>query len=125
MDVRDVVQGALAAEKLGKSGERYLLSGQWRSTENLANIVSQITGVARPRFVSPMWLAMVGAPFVTLWSRLLGKRPRYTLESLKVLQNHRLISHQKATRELGYKTRPIRQTVRDTIEWFRTANMLS
>jgi len=119
VDVRDVVQGAIAAEQRGRSGQRYLLTGQWRSVENLADIVTHLSGSVRPRFVAPLWLAMMGAPFVTLWSRLLKIRPRYTTESLHVLKNHRFVSHQKATEELDYQPRPIRETIKDTIEWFR------
>jgi dihydroflavonol-4-reductase len=37
---------------------------------------------------------------------------------------HRSISHEKATRELGYAPRPFEETVRDTMDWFRRAGML-
>jgi dihydroflavonol-4-reductase len=37
---------------------------------------------------------------------------------------HRHISHEKASRELGYQPRPFQETVRDTIEWFREAGKL-
>ncbi len=124
VDVRDVVQGALAAEKKGRMGERYLLTGHWLPLTDLGNIVAQVSGVRRPRFISPMWLAMTGAPFVTAFSRLTGKRPRFTLESLKVLRNHRHVSHQKAKDELGFSPRPTIETISDTVEWFKQAGVL-
>ncbi|MCP4675789.1 MAG: SDR family oxidoreductase [Deltaproteobacteria bacterium] len=124
VDVRDVVQGALAAEKKGRIGERYLLTGHWLSTAALGDLVEEVSGVKRPRFVSPMWLAMVGAPFVTAASRLTGKRPLYTLESLKVLRNHRHVSHQKATDELDFSPRPTLETIADTYEWFKQVGIL-
>lgn len=37
---------------------------------------------------------------------------------------HRHISHAKATAEPGYEPRPLRDTVRDTLEWFRGEGML-
>lgn len=124
VDVRDVVRGALAAEKKGRRGERYLLSGHWLSTAALGDVVEEVTGVKRPRFVSPMWLAIAGAPFVTAYSRLLRKRPRYTLESLQAIRNHRHVSHRKAREELGYSPRPIRATIADTVAWFRQSQIL-
>jgi dihydroflavonol-4-reductase len=124
VDVRDVASGALAAEKRGRSGERYLLTGHWLSTAALGDVVEEITGVERPRFVAPMWLAIAGAPFVTAWSHVTGKRPRYTLGSLAAIRNHRMVSHQKAREELGYSPRPLRATVADTVEWFRQSQIL-
>jgi len=124
VDVRDVVSGALAAEKKGRSGERYLLTGHWLSTAALGDVVEEVTGVKRPRFVAPMWLATVGAPFVTAFSRVMGKRPRYTLASLAAIRNHRHVSHGKARQELGYSPRPIRATIADTVEWFRRSRFL-
>jgi dihydroflavonol-4-reductase len=124
VDVRDVVQGALAAEARGQSGERYLLTGHWLSAVELGDVVQEVTGIPRPRFVAPMWLAVAGAPFVTAYSRLVGKRPRYTLDSLYAIRHHRYVSHQKAADELGYAPRPIHETIADTVEWFKRREML-
>ena len=52
-------------------------------------------------------------------------RPLFTSRSLHALRNHQLVSHAKATRELGYEPRPLRQTIIDTYEWFREAGRLS
>jgi dihydroflavonol-4-reductase len=124
VDVRDVVQGALVAEKKGRTGERYLLTGHWLSAVALGDVVEEVTGVRRPRFVAPMWLAAAGAPFVAGFARLTGRRPRYTLDSLRAIRNHRYVSHQKAGEELGYSPRPIRETIADTVEWFERSGML-
>ena len=120
VDVRDVVQGALAAEQRGRRGERYLLSGTWLSVKDLAALVEEITGIGAPWFTAPMWLAHAGLPFMGVLSRLKKTEPLYTKESLHALQNHRYISHQKATRELGYASRPLRETLKDALEWFQT-----
>ncbi len=124
VDVRDIVHGALQAEKLGRTGEKYLLSGEWRPFIDLAKCAQEVSGVQAPSFVSPMWLARIGAPFVENYARLLRKDPRYTSVSLRAIRNHRYISHEKATQELGYNPRPLIDTVRDTYEWFKTAGML-
>jgi dihydroflavonol-4-reductase len=125
VDVRDVAAAALAAEEKGRSGENYLISGQWRSMEELADLAEAITGVRRPRMVSPIWLARAGAPFQTAFNRARGKRPLYTGESLSALQANRAISHEKASRDLGHAPRPLEDTVRDIYEWFEQAGMLA
>lgn len=117
VDVNDVVQGALAAEKKGATGRRYILSGHYISVPELAELVEQITGVPRPRFTTPMWLARFGAPFVVGFSRLTGGRPKYTPASLKILTGNGKMSHDRATRELGFVPRPLRQTVAAALNW--------
>lgn len=125
VDVRDVVAGALAAEERGRTGENYLLGGQFRPVKDIAVEVSKVTGAPVPRFVSPLWLAALGAPFAEAWSRMTGGFPLFTRESLKALRGNQHVSSAKAQRELGYAARPFEETIRDTLHWFREAGMLS
>jgi len=118
VDVRDVVGGALRAEERAPAGAKYILSGHWVSLREMARQVARITGVAAPGFVCPMWLARVGAPFITTFDRLAGRRPLYTSASLQALRDNRDISHQRATRELDYHPRPFKETLIDTLRWF-------
>lgn len=124
VDVRDVVSGALAAERLGARGGRYILSGRWASLEGLAAMVARVEGARPPRLVCPMWLARAGAPLALAWSRLSGTRPLFTPAALHALRNHRRVSHERAARELGWAPRPLEETVADTFEWFRRAKLL-
>jgi len=125
VDVRDVVSGAMAAAAKAPRGERYLLSGEHRSVRDLAALVGDITGVRPPRLVSPMWLARVGAPFATTFARVAGRQPLFTSHSLHALRNHQLVSHDKATRELGYRPRPLVETLTAAYDWFRQAGALA
>jgi dihydroflavonol-4-reductase len=118
VDVRDVVAGAMLAEAGAPRGAGYLLSGHWVSLCDIAAGVAEITGVPATKFVFPLWLARLGAPIIKGISRLQGKRPLYTDVSLRALKSNRHISHEKATRELGYKPRPFRETLADTLRWF-------
>jgi dihydroflavonol-4-reductase len=71
-----------------------------------------------------MWLARASAPFATGWARLTGRRARLTAESLHALRNHQRVSHDKATRELGYQPRPLEDTVASTFAWFKEAQIV-
>ena len=125
VDVRDVCDGAMAAEERGRTGERYLLAGHWRSLRDLARVGEAAGGARPPRFDAPMWLARVGAPFVTGWSRVSRTQPLYTSEALVALRANRNISHAKASRELGYEPRPIEVSIADTLRWFRERGQLA
>jgi dihydroflavonol-4-reductase len=123
VDVRDVVAGLLAAAEHGRTGERYLLTGEWAPVKQVAAFVHEATGVKLPG-TSPMWAARMGAPFFQAWGRLRRREPLYTGESLRALRWNPAVSHDKAARELGFAPRPLRDTVVDSVAWFREAEML-
>jgi dihydroflavonol-4-reductase len=124
VDVRDIVHGALQAEGRAEAGERYLLSGNWLPVSDLARLVEEVAGRRVRRFVFPLWLARTGVPFVSLLASLRKTEPLFTGESLHALRNHRYVSHEKASRELGYRPRPLPVTIRDTFSWFEERGYL-
>jgi dihydroflavonol-4-reductase len=124
VDVRDVVEGALAAERLGRRGERYILSGTRLSLVELAQRWATVTGRPAPRFAVPMGLARLAAPFAPAWARWRGQRPLFTPESLRVLRTQPPASRRKAEDELGYRPRPNDETLRDTCAWMKTQGWL-
>jgi len=124
VDVRDVIQGAIQAEKIATSGADYLLSGHWASLCDVAAMVNDTAGRGIPKFVCPLWLAGIGAPFATAYALVRKKRPLFTRFSIKTVRNSRHVSHEKATRELGYQPRPLQNSVEDTLKWFCEAGKL-
>lgn len=121
VDSRDVAAGAIAASEMGRPGERYLLAGHHLSLAALAQLASEITGAPPPRFELPVWLARAGLPFAALVSAISGAEPKFTRASLRAVTQHQQISHAKASNELGYTPRPIRETIMDTYRWFEEA----
>lgn len=118
VDVRDVVEGAMQAERLGRSGSRYILSGHWRSLRELARIAAEITGKSAPRFVVPIWLAELFQPVMARLAKINGSQPIYTVAMLNALRSNRRVSHARAAKDLGYAPRPFEQTLKDTLKWF-------
>ncbi len=125
VDARDVAEYAIKAEEIAPAGSNYLLSGEWLSVKEVAGIVAGIVGNKPASLVCPMPLARACAPIVTLSSKISGTRPIFTTASLTALISNRHILHDKATRELGYNPRPIRDTLVDTIQWFKDNGYLS
>ncbi len=124
VDVRDVVQGAIQAEKSASSGSQYILAGEWYTVRELAESVHRLSGVKPPRFTSPLWLARAAAPFSELLAKFHGHEPLLTAEAVITLKSHRLIDVSMAERELGYTHRPLDETIRDTLAWFEEKGML-
>ncbi len=119
MDVRDAVNAGIAAIEKGITGARYLIGGRWADASELASICEAVSGRNAPSLVLPIWVAMLGLPFVHLESKLTGKPLKYTYEGLKILKHaNKNFSFEKARKELGYEARDLEETIRDAYEWY-------
>jgi dihydroflavonol-4-reductase len=126
VDVRDIVQAAISAMTKGKTGERYILSGQWLSVGELARSLEEVTNKEIVKLTIPTSVARIGVPFIKIYSMISGQHPLYTFQSLDVLMNgNRMIINDKARRELDFSPRPIKETLADSIEWFRMNGYLN
>jgi dihydroflavonol-4-reductase len=124
VDARDVAQGALAAEAKGTAGQRYLLSGTWRSLSGIAALVHQAGGRPPPRLVVPLVLASAVAPLGLAGARLLGATPVFTPEAVRALAGRQKIHPRRSVADLGWAPRPLEATVADTLAWFRGQGVL-
>lgn len=118
VDARDVAWGAVEAAEKGADGERFMLSGHYLSMPEVAEVVAGLSGVRAPRFTCPAWLAGLAAPLMTGWARLTGETPLYTRDSLAALKANKVMSHARASRAFGYKPRPFRETMADTLTFY-------
>jgi dihydroflavonol-4-reductase len=118
VDVRDVADGMIAAEKHGRRGESYILSGQKLSVRYMLATVREVTGKAFSSVKIPFSLAEFAARYTPWYYRRTQNKPRFTPYSLEVLQSNSNISHQKAASELGYKPRPVYESIADSVRWF-------
>ena len=71
-----------------------------------------------------MWAAMTAAVFNPIFQAFAGTNPRFTTYSLRVLGSNCRFSCDKARRELGFTARPLRDTLADSVDWFRANGML-
>jgi dihydroflavonol-4-reductase len=124
VDARDVAAGAIAAEKSGRSGQCYLLTGHWVHIREVSQLISRLTGRNTPQAALPLWLAMVASAFSLGWGRLRGRTPKFTPGAVRSIRMHRHISCDKARRELGYRPRAFEETLRDTFAWFAEQGLL-
>jgi dihydroflavonol-4-reductase len=118
VDVRDVANGLITASEKGRRGESYILSGQRITVRYLLETVREITGRHFFQMKVPFDLAKFAARFTPLYYRMAKSSPRFTPYSLEVLQSNSHISHAKATRELGYRPRPLTESIADAVQWF-------
>ena len=124
VDVRDVAYGILACCEKGKPKECYILSNRYFSVEDMFKVFHEVTGKKKIRTILPMWFAKATAGMSELYYKILERTPLYTAYSLYTLSSNSNFSHGKADRELGYTTRPMVETVSDTVDWLKSQNRL-
>jgi dihydroflavonol-4-reductase len=118
--VEDVVQGLLAAEKLGAVGEEYLLGGEEISQREFNHWVLAMAGIrGGPGLQIPAQAALAAA-----WTadRLRGHDTGcgYTTAVRTLLSDWRFHCG-KASRDLGFRPTPLAEALARTIEWIREA----
>jgi len=113
VDVRDVADGTIAAAGKGKSGDCFILGNRYYSVVDLFNILHDLGYGKKIRLKVPMWVAKAGLPFTSLYYAIRRKRPLFTSYSLYMLSVNSNFSHERATKELGYNPRDIKETFKD------------
>jgi dihydroflavonol-4-reductase len=124
VSANDVADGHIAAAKQGRIGERYILAGENRTFAEIFQIVAEETGGVAPKFIVPTPMVRAIAATVESMSAILRVKPWITRELVSGTGRRRQYSSEKAARELGYEPRSLRQTVRETVEWFREEGLL-
>lgn len=123
-DVRDVAQGLVLAAEKGRRGGGYVLSGSVITVREILNLLQELTGIKPPRVCLPYWFARAVSRFTPVYYRLARRKPRFTTYSLDVLHSNCRMDCSRANRELGYSCRPARESIADSLDWFRAAGML-
>ena len=124
VDVRDVAKGILSCCESGRSGECFILSGHFFKVPDLLDLLHEITGRKRIRRILPRWFVRLTAPLAELYYKILKQPPLFTSYSIYTLGANANFSHEKASRELRYTTRPMRQTLTDTVSWLKENGIL-
>ena len=117
VDVRDVASGIVAAVEKGRSGECYILSGTYCEISHMLQLLHEISGRQEIKTILPAWFANLTAPLAEFYYKLLKQPPLYTKYSLYTLGANGHFSNRKAREELGYTSRPLIETLTDTVTW--------
>jgi dihydroflavonol-4-reductase len=111
--VADLAGGILASLDRGRSGETYVLSGANLTLRDAMGIAARAGGRRPPRISIPSALVRLAVPMGRLAVRL-GTLRIDVAEAVRAADGVTYwASHAKATAELGYAPRPLRQGVVD------------
>jgi dihydroflavonol-4-reductase len=118
--VADIVAGHIAAFEKGRSGERYILSGENLTHRQLLDIVAGVVGVPAPRWNIPGRLIGLMAYAADAATAIVGPRLPINGAQLRLSRELLWFDNGKAQRELGLPAvgTPVEQAVRAAYEWY-------
>lgn len=121
VDVRDVVLGLLKALELKKFGERYILSGGLLKMGDYVSYLKEFTGIQADTRLLGYKTSLV----IAFFSELFNKNSTITWYTVHTLHANTNISHRKATNDLGYSPRSVKESIKDQYEWFKLNGYLN
>jgi dihydroflavonol-4-reductase len=114
VDVEDVAAGHLLAAERGKPGERYVLGGYNMSWVDFIDRIADTAGVYHPLVVLPTEVGLAARLYLDL-----GLPSPLAPDAFVMMAQNWRYSSRKARNELGYRTRPLEQTLRETVDWYQ------
>jgi dihydroflavonol-4-reductase len=120
VDASECARGHIQALEKGRSGERYILGGENLTLKQILDQLAAITGLKSPTVKLPYVFALAaGVVDELVTGRLLGREPRATIDAVRMGRKMMFVSSAKAQRELGWKTVPVDNALRRSVNWFR------
>lgn len=121
VDVRDAAEAFVQAMLVGKAGQTYLLGSLNCATRDLFSMLESLTGVRKPSFSAPAWVARNGAWALDLLNRRIRNKYDPGVDPVRGEMSCHWwgISSAAARRDLGFQPRPPRQTILDTVAYIR------
>lgn len=124
VDVRDVAAGLALAGDKGRTGENYLLGGHFIEALKFFRLGARAVNRRGPLFAIPLGAIKPLVPMAERIGRRFGS-DAISEGAIAAVECAPVVSHAKATRELGYAPRPAEQSVRDLIAFLISSNQLS
>lgn len=119
VDVRDVVNGMILARDKGIPGQIYILSGELIQVGDIWRIVKELLPFKSWAINLPIKFAKFSAGIAQIYYQISHTKPRFTSYSIATLQSNANISNSKARKMLGYSPRSLKESLRDTVHWWR------
>ena len=123
VDARDVAFAMMKAAESAQSGERYILSAYHLGLDDLFSIIQEVSGIEAPSKRFPLSMVYFSTWINERIASLRNKETDLCIEELRVMTEMKRTSGAKALRDLNITYRPFEETIRDTVEWYRTNEM--
>lgn len=118
--INDVVNGHILAMQKGISGENYILGGVNISFRDFFRQLAEVSGKHYQTFPMPIWLLKLAARALQWRADKFGILPAITPEWVDRYDVNWMLSHQKATEQMGYHACPLTEGLEKTVKWLES-----
>jgi nucleoside-diphosphate-sugar epimerase len=114
--VDDVARGHILAMEKGKTGESYIIAGEYCTFIDALRLAEKITGIPAPKLLVPPAALRVAARLMGVIEKVVWLPETYRSETLRISAGVTYIGdNAKARRELGYDPRPLEEGLRELL----------
>lgn len=124
VDVRDAAEVHVLAALRGQAGQRYIATAHNLSNAELADAIERGTGRGRTVRALPVLAARAIVKGLEVQGRVLREPPLLTRTFFEYTLRPAYFSGARSEREIGARYRPIDESIRDAVAWFRARRMI-
>ncbi len=125
VDVRDLCTTAMSAVSKGKTGQNYIVGGEYHMYSYIAELMEEQLGRTVLLGTIPNFISYLGLPYEYIKS-LITKKPRVlTVDTLHTGKTgNKVVPSTLARSELGHNPRPIEETIHDMVSFFQKRGLI-
>ena len=125
VDVRDLCLTAISAVSKGKTGQNYIVGGEYHMYSYIAELMEEQLGRTVLLGTIPNFVSYLGLPYEYVKS-LITKKPRVlTVDTLHTGKTgNKVVPSTLARSELGHNPRPLEETIHDMVSFFQKRGLI-
>ena len=124
VDVRDLASGIISCAEKGRKGETYIMASRCYTFSHLIEIICKETGLRHYPFTVPLSIVRPFAGLGTLYGVITNRPAWFSQFTVYNLARNNNYHTKKAEHELGFQSRPLNETIADTIRWLKQEGKL-
>ena len=123
VNVEAVIAAVIEAWRSGRSGERYILSGENLTIQQLFSFIAKVAGVKPPKHKIPNF-ALHGLGLFGDTLDLIGLKGSFSRENAWTSTLYHWFDNSKAKRELGFNPKSAEYAIQKSVGWSRAQGLL-
>ena len=125
IDVRDLCDAAISAVENGKTGQNYIIGGEYHMYLYMGKLIGKQLGKKVVYGSLPEFVTYLPLPFEYIRALFTNKPRVLTLDAIHTAQTgNKIVPSTLAREELGHKPRSIEETIFDTIDFFQKRGLV-
>lgn len=122
--VEDICECTLKAWKIGRSGERYILSGENLTLKSLFELIAKEANVEPPKIPLPKNFLLAAGKIGDLMEKINRKGPMNSENAWTSVLYH-WFDNSKAKRELQLNPKPAKFAIQNSVQWMRDHKLIN